>query len=187
MQALFSFDQVADTFEISKDNHYPRSSCTNSSGLDGTRIQHGIKDNGASGWEVILQSSRNKLMHSINGNTRLILDHNLLNLNSFLPYPRNQLGQYYSRSTLLSFRCTSTQDENHTLPTATPILCFAPSADPPIKIFSNTGQVFFNKKPKSHRPHPIREFKNSAMSRSPPPRGVPGTPSWGLRRVSKPN
>ena len=198
MQALTSFVKAVDAFEISAASHSLFRFPAETSCKDGIwikpKLDKAIPNPSSLGWDCFLQAHLNKLMHSLNGNTRIALDHNslglcaraILCLDELVPAPPlNHSSQAcYSRSLLLSYRHSSNLQSPNPLIT-TPIQCTALSANPSkrtgrrVKFFSRAGEAIFHKKAKHKKFHGIKEFNNSTHRRSPPPRGAPGTPPRG--------
>ena len=195
VQALISSAKAVDAFEIFEFYHSLFCSAAETTCKDGIWIKPSPTSGSQLnlGWEIFLQASLNKLMHSLNGNTKLVLDHNssglcasaILSLDSLIPPPASLTfsAATYSRDFLLSCRSLFKGQDHDPLIT-TQVQCTAPSADPSkrtgrrIRMFSSNGAVFFRKKPKQ-KTRGIREFNNSTQRRSPPPRGAPGTPPRG--------
>ena len=154
-------------------------------------------------WDLVRQNLLNKLMHILNGNTRIHLDlccNQLfgrleLKLSNLIPQPSPSLSQApiqsglptYDRNFLLSRRPypISVSDSQNPLQTTTHSFSYAASAAPPkrtgrrIKILKPDGTIYFKKTPKAKRPqqfHRIERIQNNIIrnqSRTPPPVGAP--------------
>ena len=156
--------------------------------------QQGISE----GWDKIQQGMRNKLMHSKNGNTRLVLfldDHNIYgsirlnlydNLFPTLPILENnpEADQpVYTRNFLLLHKPYADKSQDSIIQTTTQFHCSAVSAVPSKrtgrrrKNFLPNGHIIFRKVAK-HKPTTlINNSRNSPQRRPPPPRGAPGAPT----------
>ena len=151
-----------------------------------------------SAWDKVKQGSLNKLMHILNGNTRVVLStfgsevfgRAVLLLDDLIPNhnvednPHNtREGRkdccYSKKDMLYGFVA---QKDPHFVPplTTTRSVCTADTAATPkrtgrrIQITLPTGEICFRKRDEGCKRPRIREFTNSSHSRTPPPRGAPG-------------
>ena len=144
---------------------------------------------GQQGWLKVKQSTLNKRMHSLNGNTTLRIQHLDGQLTSYVELsldtlltPTAQESACYSRQRLLELRPKVTTRELIIPLTTTQLDSFStPSTSSKRtgrrrKFFINNGEVRFRKLPKHRRSHTIKNLQNSACRRPPPPRGAPGAP-----------
>ena len=140
VQALISFAKAVDAFEIYEFYHSLFCCAAETTCKDGIWIKL-IPTSESQlnlGWEIFLQANLNKLMHSLNGNTKLVLDHNssglcaraILSLDSLIPPPASIIFSTatYSRDFLLSCRSLCKGQTQDPLIT-TQLQCTAPSAD----------------------------------------------------------
>ena len=162
-----------------------------------------------SGYGSVLQANRNKIQHSLHGNTTLYLTQLLplatpsvtLNLSELLPVPQCTTDpQKYSRSLLLAARPITKLGQA--------LISLAPRTKPPLqgtaqqspspsrtgrrrKPRDPLGQFHFYKKPKNHKKRArVRRIKGIhpelEKPRSPPPRGTPGAPSGASEECPQP-
>ena len=155
-------------------------------------------------WDLVRQNMLNKLMHILNGNTRIHLDFCCnqlfgrleLKLSNLIPQPSPSFPQVpiqsglptCDRNFLLSRRPypVSVSDSQNPLPTTTHSFSYDDSAATPkrkgrrIIILKPDGTIYFKKNPKARRPqqfHRIKRIQNNIIRnqrRTPPPVGAPG-------------
>ena len=146
-------------------------------------------------YSLVLQANRNKVMHSQHGNTTLklypqsgqIYGRAFLNLCQLIPPPTLSNYLTYDRQTLMSYKSIATTKDRSQPPLiTTPIINLNKPKNPNrrsglrLKIILPNGNIIYRKK--KHNPssrdrgiHRIQEYHNSLDSRTPPPRGAPGT------------
>ena len=194
VRALTNSQHMQGTFEISQAALICSSAAHNSFFLTGIWNQHTTQGFYFSGWDLIRQQTLNHIMHSLYGNTRLIIDHTstgisgraVVDLCSLIPQEETQIPNNLIRSPSFFWHRSFAISCSESNPlTTTPIKCIALYAKQSsrtgrrVKHLHPNGSCSFTKKPKAKIIRRIREFNNLVSCRPPPPRGAPGTPATG--------